>query len=286
MSHRVLPVYLFRFPRPEPPHVPSEEQTLPLRYAVDGFWQRIRPHSGLLLQLNFLKCKYWCSVWQCENSLSQAVEVWVSHGFLCCDPFLPLKLQQFRQKFNSIIVQSWSVVVETVSAVPGVVIGDEFLIGGYSGPGLLCGCTEQFEDKVQLLLHCGAREQGSTCRHLVEDTANTPHVNLSGIVGAAQQDVRGAVPKRHHLIGVGLRGNRFCSCQTWRPNKKDILGVWPISESLVELYKILHIHLSPTRRLIHKMVLAKPTVQWLQRQCKWSNLRLSFRVGKWAAGFH
>ncbi len=31
--------------------------------------------------------------------------------------------------------------METVSAVPGVVIGDEFLIGGYSGPGLLCGCT-------------------------------------------------------------------------------------------------------------------------------------------------
>ncbi len=35
----------------------------------------------------------------------------------------------------------WSVVVETVGAVPGVVIGDEFLVGGYSGPGLLCGRT-------------------------------------------------------------------------------------------------------------------------------------------------
>lgn len=35
----------------------------------------------------------------------------------------------------------WSVVVETVGAVSGVVIGDEFLVRGYSGPGLLCGRT-------------------------------------------------------------------------------------------------------------------------------------------------
>lgn len=34
-----------------------------------------------------------------------------------------------------------SVVVETVGAVTGVVIGDEFLVRGYSGPGLLCGRT-------------------------------------------------------------------------------------------------------------------------------------------------
>lgn len=76
--------------------------------------------------------------------------------------------------------------METVGAVSGVVIGDEFLIGGYSRPGLLCGCTEQFEDKVQLLLNCGPWEQRPTCRHLVEDAANTPHVNLSGIICAAQ----------------------------------------------------------------------------------------------------
>lgn len=42
----------------------------------------------------------------------------------------------------------WSVVVETVSAVPGVVIGDEFLIGGYSGPGLLCGRTYEKTQEV------------------------------------------------------------------------------------------------------------------------------------------
>lgn len=34
--------------------------------------------------------------------------------------------------------------------------------------------TEQFEDKVKLLLYRGAREQGPTRRHLIEDTANTP----------------------------------------------------------------------------------------------------------------
>lgn len=35
----------------------------------------------------------------------------------------------------------WSVIVETVSPVSGVVIGDELLVGGYSGPRLLCGRT-------------------------------------------------------------------------------------------------------------------------------------------------
>jgi len=42
----------------------------------------------------------------------------------------------------------WSVVVETVRTVSGVVIGDEFLIRGYSRPGLLCGrtCEKTQED--------------------------------------------------------------------------------------------------------------------------------------------
>lgn len=34
--------------------------------------------------------------------------------------------------------------------------------------------TQQFKDKVKLLLDCGTRKQRSTCRHLVKNAANTP----------------------------------------------------------------------------------------------------------------
>lgn len=34
--------------------------------------------------------------------------------------------------------------------------------------------TQKFEDEVKLLLNCGTRKQRSTCRHLIEDTPNTP----------------------------------------------------------------------------------------------------------------
>lgn len=34
--------------------------------------------------------------------------------------------------------------------------------------------TQQFEDKVKLLLHGGARKERPSCHHLVEDTADAP----------------------------------------------------------------------------------------------------------------
>ena len=38
----------------------------------------------------------------------------------------------------------------------------------------VCVLTKQFEDKVQLLLHCGAGEERTACRHLIEDTSHPP----------------------------------------------------------------------------------------------------------------
>lgn len=38
-----------------------------------------------------------------------------------------------------------------------------------------------------------------------------PHVDVSGVVRAAQQDVRRPVPERYHLVGVCLRRDGLCS---------------------------------------------------------------------------
>ena len=66
---------------------------------------------------------------------------------------------------------------------------------------------------MKLILHSWSREERSARGHLVENAANSPHINRGGILCGAQEDVRGAVPQGHNLIAVGLRGNRLSSSQ-------------------------------------------------------------------------
>ena len=58
---------------------------------------------------------------------------------------------------------------------------------------------------MQLVLDCGAREQGPATGHLVENAAHAPHINGGGVLGGAQQHVRRSVPEGHHLVAVRLR---------------------------------------------------------------------------------
>lgn len=60
------------------------------------------------------------------------------------------------------------------------------------------------EDQVQLVLDCGAGEQGPTTGHLVENASHAPHINGGGVLGGAQQHVRRPVPEGHHLVTVRL----------------------------------------------------------------------------------
>lgn len=59
------------------------------------------------------------TVWQCEYSLSQAVEVWVSHGFLCWDPFLSLKLK------NSLVLVTITSLVTIYFVILSFIIFEE-----------------------------------------------------------------------------------------------------------------------------------------------------------------
>lgn len=45
---------------------------------------------------------------------------------------------------------------------------------------------------------------------------------MGGVVSAAEQDVGGSVPQRHHLIGVGLCGNGLCTGQTWNTHTQVV----------------------------------------------------------------
>ena len=60
------------------------------------------------------------------------------------------------------------------------------------------------EDQVQLVLDCGAREEGAAAGHLVENASHAPHINGGGVLGGAEQHVRRSVPQGHHLVAVRL----------------------------------------------------------------------------------
>ena len=43
--------------------------------------------------------------------------------------------------------------------------------------------------------------------HLCEDATNGPDVDRTGVLGGAQQDLRGPIPQGHDLVGVDADGN-------------------------------------------------------------------------------
>lgn len=50
-----------------------------------------------------------------------------------------------------------------------------------------------------------------------------PHVYVSRVVSAAQQDVWRSVPQCHHLIRVGLCRDWLCSSQTWNTYTSELI---------------------------------------------------------------
>lgn len=53
---------------------------------------------------------------------------------------------------------------------------------------------------------------------------DVPHVDWCGIVCRAEQNIWRSIPQSHHLVGVGLCGNRLGSSQTWKKNTQ-IMGL-------------------------------------------------------------
>ena len=75
---------------------------------------------------------------------------------------------------------------------------------------------------MELVLDCGAREERPARGHLVENATDTPHIDGRAVLCAAEQDVRRAIPQRHHLIAVGLGRNGLGPGQTKVSQLKEI----------------------------------------------------------------
>jgi len=49
-------------------------------------------------------------------------------------------------------------------------------------------------------------EHGKPGGHLPEDAPHAPHVDVRAVAVVSEEQLRGAVPERHHLVGVGAVG--------------------------------------------------------------------------------
>lgn len=81
---------------------------------------------------------------------------------------------------------------------------DKIIIRGYDLP-------ESLEDLINLRV---SREQRLPRTHLGEDTSHRPHVDASGVLSTAKQDLGGTVPERNDLVGVGSKRNTEGTRQT------------------------------------------------------------------------
>lgn len=134
------------------------------------------------------------------DPIPQTEEEWMFHGILCGDPIATFKLQQLGEEVSPVAVNSGCMAQKGLGSVLGVVVCPELFIGQDAWPCIFIWGSQDAEDEVQLLLHCGAWEEGPACGHLIEDAAHTPHVNLSGVVRGPEQDVRG----RYHSVTTSL----------------------------------------------------------------------------------
>lgn len=83
-----------------------------------------------------------------------------------------------------------------------------------AGHGVLGGGAERFEDQIQLVFDFGAREERFAAHHLVENATHAPHVDVSRVVGRAEEHVRWSVPQSDHFVRVRFCRYRFGTCQT------------------------------------------------------------------------
>lgn len=68
--------------------------------------------------------------------------------------------------------------------------------------------------------------------HLCKDATNAPNIHRCGIKLAAQEDLGGTIPQRHHLVGVGAQGNPEGSSQ---PKVGQLDGSKLIDEQILGL---------------------------------------------------
>ena len=163
-------------------------------------------------------------------------EVGMLEGLSSGEPLLGLEQEEWREETNPVRIQPRGLHHQRLGRVGRELVAGQLLRPRDPRPVVLGGGPQHLEDQVELVLHGGAREERPAGGHLVENAAHSPHINGGGVLGGAQQDVRGAVPERHHLIAVGLGRNGLGPGQTKVSQLKEIncllVPVWSWQQGL------------------------------------------------------
>ena len=72
------------------------------------------------------------------------------------------------------------------------------------GPALGIGCTAHFVDELQLVCLVLSLEKAGSAEHFGNDTTNTPHIDLGGVIDHAQEQFGWSVPQGYDLVGQSL----------------------------------------------------------------------------------
>jgi hypothetical protein len=80
------------------------------------------------------------------------------------------------------------------------------------------------EDLEELIDFRVAREERSLGDHLCHDAADTPEVSGEGIGATSEQDLRGAIPERDHLVSEGADGRNKSPGETEVSQLEDSSG--------------------------------------------------------------
>mmetsp|Transcript_35968 Transcript_35968/g.80064 ORF Transcript_35968/g.80064 Transcript_35968/m.80064 type:complete len:318 (+) Transcript_35968:237-1190(+) len=103
----------------------------------------------------------------------------------------------------------------------------------HSWPKIFIRGAHDLKNLVQLIDLRVSWEEGPVVDHFSKDAANGPHVHRCGVRLGAQENLRGSIPKRHHLMCVSPDGNTKCSSQT-KVSKLQVV-VCPINQQVLWL---------------------------------------------------
>jgi len=133
-------------------------------------------------------------------------EVRVFQGLTCRDSLGGVVREHFGEEIEAVGVQVRHRLLEG----PGLPAGEVSLVvgeGGDARPDVLGRGSKGPEDFENLVDFRVAREEGVAGDHLGEDAANAPDIDGDGVVLAAEEDLRGAVPEGDDLVCVGPDGD-------------------------------------------------------------------------------
>jgi hypothetical protein len=133
-------------------------------------------------------------------------------GLLRCNALVRVALKHLVQEVKAFLIKRHKR-AETLRGVLLLVLGLNWQLL-VARPVFLSGSASNLEDLLQLLTFVLTSEQGLPVYDLGENAAYTPNIDRSGVVLAAHQNIRGAIPQRDDFVGEVFHWNSKSARQT------------------------------------------------------------------------